>query len=361
MSAHDPVRVVRATAAQSGAVAILQLHGRSSRILLCNLTGRERFEDGRLYLIDFAGIDRGLAVCRGDDWAQLFPHGGPRVVQKITEWLVQAGAVLSNAPDPRELYPEADSDIEADMLAALARAASPAAIDLLAVQPQLWRAAVAGTEKEKLNAHDFLLASADPRDHLLTPPSVVVVGRPNVGKSTLTNRLMGRAASLVADLPGTTRDWVGGLVEIALGESSLALRWLDTPGLRTSDDAVEQRAIELARRVVAEADVLIAMRDPDTDWPAGDALPHEPRVWLVNKVDQPTQRGGDGLSADAPLAISALHGHGLDHLQRRIVEALGLDAPDPHQPWVFSETLHRLLRGGGDIAAYLAPTRRAQV
>lgn len=347
MSAAEPVHVVQATADQSGAIAIIQLHGRGCRELLRTLTGRQHFEDDRLYLAGFAGIDHGLAVCRGDEWAQLFPHGGRRVVQKIIEKLVELGAAIDPAPDPRSLYPEADSDIEADMLAAIARAASPAAIDLLAAQPRLWRERCVAP-----HVHAGLKAL----DHLLSPPTVVIAGRPNVGKSTLTNRLMGRTASLVADLPGTTRDWVGGLVEIELGDSSLALRWLDTPGLRTSDDPVEQKAIEIARVVVAAADVLIAMRDGDTDWPESTSLPKLPGagagVWVLNKVDRESDIG-DGLSPDSPLPISALHGHGLDRLQQCIVGALGLDNIDAQSPWAFSATLKRFLREGGDITDYL--------
>ncbi|NJL31882.1 MAG: GTP-binding protein [Phycisphaerales bacterium] len=60
---------------------------------------------------------------------------------------------------------------------------------------------------------------------------VVVAGQPNVGKSTLMNKMLGRSASLVADLPGTTRDWVAGWVEL----EGVALHWMDTPGLRHTD------------------------------------------------------------------------------------------------------------------------------
>ena len=95
------------------------------------------------------------------------------------------------------------------------------------------------------------------------PPSVVVVGGPNVGKSTLTNRMLRRSASVVADLPGTTRDWVSGVAQL----EDVAVRWMDTPGLRTTDDPVERIAHDLARRAIEMADVLIAVRDSSTEFP----------------------------------------------------------------------------------------------
>jgi tRNA modification GTPase len=150
---------------------------------------------------------------------------------------------------------------------------------------------------------------------------------------------MGKQVSLVADLPGTTRDWVAGLVELAgpggdLADS-VAVRWLDTPGLRDSRDPIEQRAIAMARRVVADADVLLAMRDGRSDWPQ---LPRVADLWLVNKVDD-GPAGGNGRSSDDPLAISAATGFALDQLPQRIRRALGLD--DTAQPtlWAFTDIL----------------------
>ncbi|MEO0515377.1 MAG: GTPase, partial [Planctomycetota bacterium] len=180
-------------------------------------------------LRNFAGIDEGLAGRVSPTTAQLMPHGGLRVVQKLETWLREQGVTRAEDIDTQALYPEATSPIEADVLHAIATASSPAAIGLLAAQPQCWRDWLASDPKSEIRNPKSL-------QHLLTPPTIVVVGRPNVGKSTLLNRLVGRSASVVADLPGTTRDWVGGLVELVPrgGEAqrdAIAVRWLDTPGL----------------------------------------------------------------------------------------------------------------------------------
>ncbi len=341
-------RVTPATALRPGAVAAVLLHGSGITELLSGLTGRETWEPGHVYWVDMAGIDRGLAtLVRGGDrgCAQLMPHGGPRIVQNLLTKLTELGAVIDDAPDPAVLYPEADSQIQADALAAVARAASPAAIDLLLAQPRLWRKAIqtpADVDRESIRGTSLLL------DRLIDPPTVVVVGRPNVGKSTLTNRLMGKTVSLVADLPGTTRDWVGAVVELGGVHDAVAVRWLDTPGLRASDDTVEQEALGIARNVIASADVLISMRDAQQDWPKPGALPREPDLRVVNKIDQ-----SDGVWPDA-IPISAATGRGIDTLQQRVVAALGLGRIEPDPLWAFSDTLRRFVLGETDgLSGYL--------
>ncbi|MCX5659480.1 MAG: 50S ribosome-binding GTPase [Planctomycetota bacterium] len=329
-------RLALATASAPGAVALLQLTGPGISALLASLTGQSSWPLGRLRLVSFAGIDEGLATLLRDDWAQLMPHGGPRVVQQLVTRLIELGASVDAEQDPRETYPEADSAVEADMLAALARAASSGAIDLLAAQPALWRA-VSTLDWPAIERRTIAL------DRLLVPPTIAVVGRPNVGKSTLTNRLLGRTASLVADLPGTTRDWVAGLVEF----DGLAVRWLDTPGLRQSPDPIEQNAITLARGVIVEADVVLAVRDPQLDWPEPEVLPRRPDVWVMNKADLGTTEhassAGDGSSPTSPLPISGQTGAGLAALQDVLLARLGWTAPARLPAlWAFSP----FLRGG---------------
>lgn len=380
------------TSNQPGAVAIVQVSGDADALVgvlgeLCAKPQAADWPVGRLRLSDLAGIDEGLAGRISETTAQLMPHGGLRVVQKITEWLREHGvpAAPGNSPlDTRAIYPEADAPIEADTLHAIATASSPAAIDLLAMQPKLWRDWFTSNPKSSIQNQKSL-------HHLLTPPTVVVVGRPNVGKSTLLNRLVGRSASVVADLPGTTRDWVGGLVELVLMQGNadgltssakplqavddnpsalteaIAVRWLDTPGLRSSDDAVEQRAIGLARAVVASADVLVVMRDAENDWPVVEELPREPDAWVVNKADEAAGVGlseADGGGPGRALRISAANGTGIAGLTEAVVRALGLDAIERGRPWAFSGWLKNWQTGGQDAQAlteYLGVTTAQDV
>lgn len=365
MTGHAAPRVVVTTAPHAGAVAIVQLHGRGSAALLAEVAGNRPIKPGRVVLRDIPGIDQAVVVVLDDGWCQMMPHGGQRVVQKLVDRLLEHGAVYEPDSDPLVSFPEARSLIEADVLAAIARAASPAAIDLLAAQPAAWRDAVSDRQRF---AGDFqrqeILHRSAVLDRLIHPPMVVVVGQPNVGKSTLTNTMLGRAVSIVSDLPGTTRDWVAGMAELLVAGSApggrhgaVAVRWLDTPGLRASGDAIEQEAIAIARQMIASADVLIAMRDPQIGWPDLETLPARPHLYVMNKVDncEGEAPGAAGTTPQDPLPISARTDRGLDRLQTRILAALELapDKLDPLPLWAFSDTLRRVVRDEGDLAAYV--------
>lgn len=382
------------SAPQPGAVAVLQLHGPSALDILRKLTGRDDWPRSRLRLRDFAGIDEGVAVALRDDLVQLMPHGGPRVVQRLAHKLTELGAVPAAELDAAHLYPEAPSPIEADALHAIARAASPAAIDLLAAQAALWLSVDEAMQQR--NVVEFVAPPSEQRrasfptvsvecegdaanagqcnilknlaatreaiakrsrvlDRLLVPPTVVVVGRPNVGKSTLTNAMLGRGASIVSELPGTTRDWVAGLTE--LGDDpgrAVAVRWIDTPGVRSTSDAAEREAIAIARQVLESADVLIAMRDPRIGWPEREALPREPDVWVMNKVDDDVagDAPGGGLS-ERPLRISAAHDRGLAALRQAVLRRLGLHELGEPEPWAFSARLRRWVEGSDVLDGYV--------
>ncbi len=328
------------TAPTPGAVGLIQLHGNGAAGIIEQLTGKR--PDRRCRLADLGGIDEGLIVSLHDGWCQVMPHGGLRVMAKLIERMAELGATRSDSFDARQLYPEAGSDLEADMLLAMARAASPAAIDLLADQPRRWRTVHTG-ELDWPN-----MTATAPLDRLLHPPAVCLVGKPNVGKSTLTNLVVGRAASLTADLPGTTRDWVGGIAELPTAFGELAVQWIDTPGIHHSNDPIEQRAIELAREAIDQADLLIALRDPapGNGWP--DDLPERPTLRVWNKADL-------AMPDESCLAISALAGEGLDELGTAIAGALSLDVNRLTGPWPFSANLREITahRDGKLLAAYI--------
>ncbi len=188
-------------------------------------------------------------------------------------------------------------------------------------------------------------------NRLIDPPIVVVVGAPNVGKSTLCNALLGRSMSIAADMPGTTRDYTSGRIELA----GLVVALYDTPGMRDTSDPIESKAIDLAQQLIERADLLIAMKDHEHDWPA---LPRPPDLRILNKIDllsSPSGRGagGDGNSPASPavlrssdphpaadLRISATHGTGISDLVTAVRDCLVPPADLAHPgPWLFDDRL----------------------
>ena len=132
---------------------------------------------------------------------------------------------------------------------------------------------------------------------------VAIVGRPNVGKSTLLNRLAGRAAAITSDVAGTTRD----VIEVRMDLGGLPVTILDTAGLRQTTDRVEQLGIELAEERAKGADLRIFLTEDEKDLPFPAS--HDDLV-LRAKADQ----GGPG--------VSGLTGAGIDAMVKRITEIL---------------------------------------
>jgi len=157
--------------------------------------------------------------------------------------------------------------------------------------------------------------------------ATAIIGRPNVGKSSVLNALLGRDRAIVSPHPGTTRD----TIEDALDIEGLLLRIIDTAGIRATTDAVEQEGVRRARDAIERAELLLVVFDGSTALTVDDhlvltATAGKPRVLARNKSDLPTCWVPEALRAsDAPcLDISALRGDGLVALERALVQqALG--------------------------------------
>ena len=151
---------------------------------------------------------------------------------------------------------------------------------------------------------------------------VVLAGRPNVGKSSLLNRLAGEERAIVAAVPGTTRDALREPIQIG----GVPLIVVDTAGLRDSADEIERLGMERTHRELARADLALVVVDavdpalPDTPLPEGVA-----RIVVVNKIDLVAQPapGRDITAADAVVRVSAKTGAGIDALRDAILESAG--------------------------------------
>ena len=155
---------------------------------------------------------------------------------------------------------------------------------------------------------------------------VVLIGRPNVGKSTLLNVLLGEDRAIVTPLPGTTRDLVEGRTTWA-GET---IRLVDTAGIRQSHNLIEKEGIKRASQAVGEADVVLAVFDSsiescEDDVAVLDLLPADKKsIAVFNKVDLPSINSRSEIEARASafVEISALRESGIEELKREVTAQL---------------------------------------
>jgi len=198
---------------------------------------------------------------------------------------------------------------------------------------------------------ESLLATADAGRLLREGASVVIAGRPNVGKSSLFNALLRDSRAIVTAQPGTTRD----LLQEAMLISGIAVRLSDMAGLRDSDDEVERIGVARAREALKEAALILFVVDAETGTVEDDQLlAHElskteiPLALIINKVDAASRRT---ITLEIPLAatakVSALTGQGLPELEATIGRLLGGASIAPDQALITrvhqKESLRRAL------------------
>jgi tRNA modification GTPase len=155
---------------------------------------------------------------------------------------------------------------------------------------------------------------------------VVLAGQPNVGKSSLLNRLAGEDLAIVTEIPGTTRD----IIRQSINLEGVPAHVIDTAGLRQSSDPVERAGIERTWAAIAKADVLVLMMDATIGETAADRaileqLPRElPCVRVMNKVDLLGRQAGREARQDgSSVWLSAKSGAGVDLLRSALLEAVG--------------------------------------
>lgn len=150
-----------------------------------------------------------------------------------------------------------------------------------------------------------LLATADEGRILREGVKLAICGRPNAGKSSLLNRLVGSERAIVSPVPGTTRDTIDEVISL----HGIPFRLTDTAGIRDTDDQVEREGVLRAHRAITEADIVVRVVDSTDPTGAADpsAAPEELLVW--NKIDLPGSSPGSGLN------ISCATGDGIDQLK----------------------------------------------
>jgi tRNA modification GTPase len=326
----------------------------------------------RTYFIDGAGqpIDDGIALYfpspasyTGEDVLELQGHGGPVVMQMLLKRCLQLGARVAEPGEfTRRAFLNDKLDLaQAESVADIIEAATETAarcamrslrgdfsvavaelMDQLVELRMLVEATLDFPEEEidnldrcdvgaRLERLRLALGQALERGRqgsvLRSGLQVVLAGRPNVGKSSLLNRLAGEDLAIVTPIPGTTRDTIRQVIEI----KGLPLNIIDTAGLRETSDEVEKMGIARTWEALAQADVLMLIVEAETGLTAEDdallaRLPDGPRLLVVhNKIDLSGHLPGQfGAEAEQHhFHLSAKTGAGLEGLRQALLDIAG--------------------------------------
>jgi tRNA modification GTPase len=184
-----------------------------------------------------------------------------------------------------------------------------------------------------------------------------IVGRPNVGKSSLLNALLMRERAIVSEIPGTTRDTVEELMEIG----GIPIHLVDTAGMRSGGDHVEQLGVERSIKAMEQADLVLAVVDLSVPWDDADerlvgSLDPARSIVVGNKSDLPRwvnggPTGGFGRADRHECEVSAVSGEGIDGLRARIQEIItGREGLHLEEPVLATERQRGLVSEAADRA-----------
>ena len=194
-------------------------------------------------------------------------------------------------------------------------------LDFMKVEAQLESACAVQTDLTTL------LETADEGRLISEGVKVAILGKPNVGKSSLLNALVGTARAIVTDIPGTTRD----TIEETINISGIPLKLFDTAGIRQTDDIVEQQGVQRSRAALDKAELLLLMFDASQPLDAVDidllqtARSHK-AILILNKTDLPVVTPTAALLTHCPkkqiVETAIPQGKGLDALKTAVSEEL---------------------------------------
>ena len=180
-----------------------------------------------------------------------------------------------------------------------------------------------------------ILATADRGEPLRTGLKVAIVGRPNVGKSSLLNAWSRSDRAIVTDLPGTTRD----VVDSQLVVGGIPIQVLDTAGIRETEDVVEKIGVERSRQAAQSADLVLMVIEAGVGWIEKDTEIYEticdrPMILVINKIDlAPAEKGSPEIPFTPPslrgiplVKTAASQNQGIEDLEAKILESIHQEA-----------------------------------
>jgi tRNA modification GTPase len=369
MAANTDTIVAPATPPGVGGVGVVRISGddaeRIARAMLGSLPEPRVATYATFVNSRGEALDQGLALYfpspasfTGESVIELHGHGGPIVMSLLVDAAIELGARLAEPGEFSKraflndkldlVQAEAIADLIDSGTAQAARAALRSlngafsdAVNELVEQLTALRmyveAAIDFPEEEiDFLADDELVerlsSCAASFESLLSKAAVgrvmrdgyqvVIVGRPNAGKSSLMNRLSGEETAIVTEIAGTTRDVLRERINI----DGLAVELVDTAGLRDNPDRIEEEGIRRARKAMAAADAVLWIQDATEPVPEGieEPVPDGVPVTIVrNKIDLSGDTPGI-VGGDRPVVqLAAKTGEGLDALRKHIRDLAG--------------------------------------
>lgn len=375
MASRKPADLIAAvaTAPGRGGIGVVRLSGAGLASIAQSLTGR--IPQARVAtlscFLDAAGaeIDKGIVLYfpaphsyTGEDVLELQGHGGPVVMQLLLRRCLEIGARLAEPGEfTRRAYLNdkldlAQAEAVADLIEASTAAAARSAVRSLSgefscVVHELverlitLRMLVEATLDFPEEEIDFLrksdaagqlagltsdvrklLGGARQGSLLRNGLHVVLAGQPNVGKSSLLNRLAGEERAIVTAVPGTTRDALRETIQV----NGIPLHIVDTAGLRETEDEVERLGIARSWKEIERADVVLHLLDARVGMTQGDRVianrlpPGVEQIVLHNKCDLTGHPGGrEESEGKVSLWLSARTGEGMEALQQELLRVAG--------------------------------------
>jgi tRNA modification GTPase len=350
-----------------GALGVVRLSGPDALLIANQLTGSaSEFEPKRVTLTKLverdAVIDEVLVTyfkapnsLTGEDVIEFSCHGSPAVLRKLIDLTLELGAQMAG-PGEFTLRALANGKVNLaqaeairDLISAQTEAAAKQAarqlngelsraleplkqqlIDVIVVLESALEFVEDDLPAPQLNKLDHALGLVHSKTeelaasyrvgHLLQDGlKVAIAGSPNVGKSSLFNKLVERDRAIVTAFPGTTRDTLSETIDV----DGIPIVLTDTAGVRDTADGIEQLGIERTQSAIAEADMVVvvldgscAMRDEDRDVLQRTA--NTRRAIVLNKSDLASFATGNG-ELPAGLTVSAMTGEGLDSVRAAIL------------------------------------------